>query len=970
MYEHQTQKQTNKTMKTFLSEVAHDLYNKTNGDFSKTAVVFPNKRAGLFFNEYLAREAGHPIWSPSYVSISELFQKSSSLELGDPVKLVCELYHIFKDATGSKESLDDFYFWGELLISDFDDADKNMADTDSLFSNLKDLNKLTNSYDFLEEGQREALSLFFRNFSIEQVTELKQRFIDLWDVLGTIYTQFKNRLSELNIAYEGMLYRQVIEELNIAELPYKRYVFVGFNVLNKVEQTLFSKLNEAGKALFYWDYDKFYLEKFPHEAGEFIRRNLKQFPSELPPAKFNLLNNPKEITYVESPTENGQARYLPEWIRTNLTEEEKETAVVLCNENLLQPVLHSLPENVKHTNVTMGFPLVQTPAYSFVNSLMELHTSGYNPNNGRFYYAQVQSVLKHPYTRQLSERATEVADFLTHDNRFFPLPSELKKDEILELLFTPCRNKLDICQLVSQALKKVALIYQQQAAASNTAFDQLYRESLFKAYTLTNRFYTLVESGDLDVKPDTLKRLLTRVMSTTTIPFHGEPAIGMQVMGVLETRNLDFRNLIMLSVNEGQLPKSGGEASFIPYNLRKAFGMTTIDHKIAVFAYYFYRLLQRAEKVCLVFNTATEGINRGEMSRFMLQFLVEWQHEIQFRRLEAGQSPQTSAPIRIAKTPEIMKKMQNRFDIRANKKALLSPSALNCYLDCPLRFYYKYVAGLKVPDSVSSDIDSATFGSIFHYAAEHIYKDLTAHGKVINKETLEKLLKDTVQIRQYVDNGFKELFFNIPMEEKSEYNGLQLINSEVIIRYVNQLLHHDLNYTPFTFVASEKKVTEDMTVHTPKGDLKLRVGGIIDRLDRKDNILRIVDYKTGGNADSPQNVESLFIPDKKRSNYVFQTFLYAAIVCKKLREAGKDEQVAPALLYIHRAASDDYVPVIQMGESRKPKVPVDDFKIWETEFREKLNELLETIFHPDIDFQQTEQEDKCLYCDFKDLCKK
>ena len=325
-------------MKTFLSEVAHDLYKKTNGDFSHVAVVFPNKRASLFFNEYLAKEAGHPIWSPAYISISELFRKQSKLEVGDPVKLVCELYQIFRKATGSQEALDDFYFWGELLISDFDDADKNLADTDTLFGNLKDLNKLTDNYTFLEEGQKEALSQFFHNFSIEHITELKQRFIDLWDVLGEIYTQFKAHLFSLNLAYEGMLYRDVINKLEVASLPYDTYVFVGFNVLNKVEQQLFLKLNHAKKALFYWDYDTFYLEKHPHEAGEFIHRNLQMFPSELPPATFDNLNFAKEITYIDSPTENGQSRYLPEWIRENLTENEKETAVVLCNENLLQPV--------------------------------------------------------------------------------------------------------------------------------------------------------------------------------------------------------------------------------------------------------------------------------------------------------------------------------------------------------------------------------------------------------------------------------------------------------------------------------------------------------------------------------------------------------------------------------------------------------------------------------------------------------
>lgn len=957
-------------METFLKQVAHDLYNKTEGNFTKVAIVFPNKRASLFFNEYLAQESDRPIWSPTYVSISELFRQSSDLSIADPIKLVCDLYKVFQKATGSKETLDDFYFWGEMLIADFDDADKNMADTHALFSNLKDLNELMDNYDFLEEGQKEALSQFFHNFSINQVTELKQRFISMWNVLGDIYTEYKALLESQSIAYEGMLYRQVIEQLDVEALPYNKYIFVGFNVLNKVEHTLFKKLNEAGKAMFYWDYDTFYLNKTPHEAGEFIRRNLRDFPSELPASFFDNLNQPKEVTFIESPTENGQVRYLPQWIRENLTSQEKETAVVLCNEALLQPVLHALPDNVKHINITMGFPLSQTPAYSFVNALMELHTSGYNPNNGRYLFAEVISVLKHPYTRQLSPEAEKLEQTLTRDNRFYPLPSELKQDNVLELLFTPRRNNLDLCSMLSEALKEVAVIYQQQAASHSDAFDQLYRESLFKTYTLVNRFHTLIESKELNVQAGAFQRLLTRVMSSSSIPFHGEPAIGMQVMGVLETRNLDFRHLIMLSVNEGQLPKAGGDSSFIPYNLRKAFGMTTIDHKIAVYAYYFYRLMQRAEKVTLVYNTATDGINRGELSRFMLQFLIEWGYPVLRKQLEAAQSPQSSAPIIIEKTPDVMERMKSVFDFRSNPKALISPSALNCYLDCPLKFYYKYVALLSAPDEVTADIDSAKFGSIFHYAAEHIYKDLTAHGKLISRENLETLLKDEVRLQTYVDNGFKELFFNLPPNEQPEYNGIQLINSAVIVKYIQQLLRNDLRYAPFTFVGSEQRIFENIEICTSTGDIQSRIGGIIDRIDSKGESLRIVDYKTGGDADTPANVQSLFIPDKKRSNYVFQTFLYASIVCKKLREKNDSRLVAPALLYIHRAASENYSPVIQMGEPRKPKEPVDNFAQYEGDFRENLKTLLEDIFNPDISFTQTEIEDKCAYCDFRALCKK
>ena len=953
-------------METFLKQVATDLYNRTNGRLARTAVVFPNKRAGLFFNEYLAQQSDTPIWSPAYISISELFRNLSTYETGDPVKLVCELYKVFRMQTKSTETLDDFYFWGELLLSDFDDADKNLVDTTQMFRNLQDLHALMDDYTFMDKEQEEAIRQFFQNFSIERRTQLKDRFISIWDALGDIYQNYQKVLKTQNIAYEGMMYREVVEKLDTRTLPYDTYVFVGFNVLNKVEHTLFKKLDEAGKALFYWDYDAYYMDKKHHEAGEFIKRNLKDFPNALPASaweKMQTLDSPKEIRYIASPTENAQARYLPQWIRENLTENEKETAVVLCNESLLQSVLHSLPDEVEHVNITMGFPLSQTPVYSYLTALLDLQIQGYNPKNGRFFFEQVTALLKHPYAQMLTPMAKQLEKDLTENNRFYPLPSELQQDEFLTHLFTPVNTNPTLVNYLGKALQQVASIYQQNKKTD--AFDQLYRESLFKTFTTINRFRTLIEEGDLNVHPETFRRLLIKVLSATNIPFHGEPAIGMQVMGLLETRNLDFRHLVMLSVNEGQLPKKGGESSFIPYHLRKAFGMTTIEHQIAVYAYYFYRLLQRAEKITLMYNNSSEGLNRGEWSRFMLQFLVESGHDIVQQTLEAGQSPIQTTSIRIPKTPEVMERMHRIYNLAYNEKARFSPSALNCYLDCKLRFYLKYVAELQAPEEVSAEIDSATFGSIFHKAAEYIYKDLTQHGNLIAKEDIETLLKDDIRLEAYVDKAFKELFFHIPMEEKPEYNGTQLINSAVIVRYIKQLLRHDLKYAPFTFVGSEKSVSEKITIHTPSGDFDSRIGGYIDRLDVKEDTLRIVDYKTGGKADTPPNVASLFIPDKKRSNYVFQTFLYAAIMNRK-----QNLKVAPSLLYIHRAASEDYSPVVCLKEPRKSEIPVLDFSLYEEEFREELQQLLDEIFHPEVDFTQTEIEEKCAYCDFKAFCRK
>ena len=641
-------------MQSFLQLVAHDLYAKIGNDLSRTVLIFPNKRANLFFNEYLAGESDQPIWSPAAMSISDLFQKLSVQKTGDPIRLVCELYKVFKEETESQETLDDFYFWGELLISDFDDVDKNLVDADKLFSNLQDLKSLMDDYEFLDKEQEEAIQQFFRNFSIERRTELKEKFISLWDKLGTIYHHYRKNLTELGIAYEGMLYRNVIEQLNTDQLKYDKYIFVGFNVLNKVEKEFFRKLQKADKAIFYWDYDIFYTQQIKkHEAGEFINRNLKDFPNELPASYFDSLKKPKKIRYISASTENAQARFLPEWIRTTFSSDnEKENAVVLCNETLLLPVLHSIPEEVKNVNITMGFPLAQTPVYSFINAAMELQTNGYCFDTGRFTYETVSAILKHPYTRQLSTKADIIERELTKTNRFYPLPSELKQDEFLANLFTPRNGIKELCDYLIGRIKDISTLYRKEGEY-NDIFNQLYRESLFQSFLKINRLYSLIESGELNIQPHTLKRLISKVLTSSNIPFHGEPAIGMQVMGVLETRNLDFRNLVMLSLNEGQLPKTGGESSFIPYNLRKAFGMTTIEHKNAVYAYYFYRLIQRAENITLLYNTSSDGLNRGEESRFMLQLLVEGPHEITREYLEAGQSPQSTPKIEIPKTQKI-----------------------------------------------------------------------------------------------------------------------------------------------------------------------------------------------------------------------------------------------------------------------------------------------------------------------------
>jgi len=960
--------------KSFLQLVADDLYEKLGRELAETAVVFPNKRASLFFNEYLAKKAGRPVWAPAYVSISDLFRGLTTLQAADSIRLVCELYRVYQEVTGSEESLDDFYFWGELLISDFDDVDKNLVDAGQLFNNLSNLQALTQGSDFLTPAQVEAFREFFEDFSPEKPTLLKEKFRSIWDHLGALYQTYHERLQAEGIAYEGMMYRMALEQLDTATLPYKHYVFVGFNVLNAVERKLFTRLKEGGKALFYWDYDVFYVGRPQHEAGDFLARNLQQFPNELTDKTlFDVLGKPKQVRYIAAPTENAQARFVQQWIdeKTWDPAHEKENAVVLCNEELLLPVLHSIPSCVRNLNVTMGFPLAQTPVNSFLNALIDLQTQGYRADDGCFDFETVIAVLKHPYTQQLSHKTQTLLTTLTQNNRFFPTLAELQQDDFLTRVFTPQPDIKALCTYLSMLLQEVTVLYRNEEAENNV-YSQLYRESIFKSYTLVNRLLSLIEDHTLTVQPSTLRRLIKRLMAGASIPFHGEPAVGMQLMGVLETRNLDFRRILLLSVNEGKLPHGESEASFVPYNLRKAFGMTTVEHKISVYAYYFYRLLQRAESVTLLYNTSTDGINRGEMSRFMLQFQVDWPHNIQQEYLQATQRPAGKRSIEVEKDEAVMQRLLHRLDADKDadkpmeKQGFLSPSALNAYIDCPLKFYFRYVAGLRVPDEVSAEIDNALFGTLFHLTAQRIYEDLTRKGKQVQGADIEQLLKDKGKLQDYVDASFKEVFFKIGKDEKSRYNGTQLVNFDVILKYITLLLKNDLRRTPFYMEGMEKTSTEVFEVQTTQGTLHIRLGGVIDRLDSQNDTLRIIDYKTGTDKGNAASIEALFTPASNRQYHIFQAMLYACIMSRQLRDAGKDLLIQPALYYIPNSAVESYEPVIKV----EYKEVTDFAQQHEQEFRERLQTLLEELVNPEVPFTQTPFDDHCKYCDFKRLCGK
>lgn len=959
----------------FLQRVAKDLLQKYGNDLSSITLVFPNKRARLFMNEYLAKLSPNPIWAPFYTDLSGLFQQISALQLADSLKLIADLYasysriYLHENGKETPETFDEFYFFGEILLNDFNDLDKNRVNEMALFSNLAELDLLQDNFEHLNENQWELVHRFFKDIS-ENKTPLKDAFYSIWSMLGRVYDDFRKNLKLQGIAYEGMLFRQVVDTLNEenSEALMGKYVFVGFNVLTTCERDFFKQLQQMGKALFYWDFDDYYYKNEQQEAGRFIRENIRTFGNEMKVEKTDLfISTPKKITLVASSSESAQASFVPHWIEevglsTNFN--KPDSAIVLCNEGMLQSVMHAIPPVVDKVNITMGFPLVQTPIFSLITSLTDLQLKGVDGKHFRYTY--VLPVLRNPSIRRIFPEAEDVLQQLIKENNFFPTKKELRN----ETIFSEATSTIDLANYLLTIVKEVAICYRDKEQDKEkedmvSSFDDLHEESLFRAFQALSRLLNLLESDNLQLEKATFASLLKRMLSTASIPFHGEPAQGLQVMGLLETRNMDFRNLLMLSVNEGVLPKVDNDSSFIPHFIRKFFGMTTIEHQDSLYAYYFYRLLQRAENIVLMYNSAATDTGKQEMSRFLLQLLTEYPYQIEQISLQSNIAPSEAQTIVVQKTPTLLARIKDKYDLNTNPAARpLSPSALNSFLDCSLRFYFRQVENIKPPQELSDELDNSVLGNVFHRTMEYIYREIGHLPErkndfpafMVKAEQIELFLKNDILIKKIIQRAFNKEFFNreTPLDR---YNGEQLIYFRITKQFVKRMLRLDLARAPFKVVGLEKEGQyREITVD----DKRLKLGGIIDRLDEKDGSLRVVDYKTGGNPKEVANMKQLFTVEKDRANYIFQTFLYSSIMLEKQSEA-----IVPTLIYIQKAIDENYSPIVKWE-----KEPINDFRFLAEEFDEYLMSELNKLFDPNIPFSQTNNEKLCEWCDFKGICKR
>lgn len=998
-------------MTTFLEYVAKDIYTRFGEDLAHVVVVFPNKRAALFLNQALVQLSEKPVWSPSYITISDLFRYHSDLQVADPIKAIAELHKSFVKVTGKQETLDQFFGWGQLLLADFDDIDKNEADPKKVFANLRDLHEY-DDISYLTEEQKQYLKRFFSNFA-DQESKLKTRFIELWSRLYDVYSDYRQRLLSQGLAYEGMLYREVVSKKEM-NFRYEKYLFVGFNMIQKVEQHLFQLLKEQGRALFYWDFDHYYLHD--NEAGVYIRQYLDRFPNALDTQDdtiYNRFASPKHITYVCAPTETIQARYVTEWLReqqpAGISAEEcgqvppriqagNKTAIVMCDENLMLSVIHSIPEEVQQFNVTTGYPLQQTPIASLVMQLLALQYNGYAKRHQAFRLHYVSQVLRHPYAPLLSPASRELLKELSTKKVFYPSRQQLMVDEGLSVLFGELDSSpseiAGIVNWLKRCVRKIAKAENSESSeyseyAEKTHTSALFQESVFRIYTLLNRLSELIEKEDIVVDAITLHRFIKQLIGSTTIPFHGEPAVGVQLMGVLETRNLDFDHLLILSCNEGNMPKGVNDASFIPHAVRSAYELTTIDNKVAIYSYYFHRLLQRAKDITIMYNNSTEGTATGEMSRFMLQLMVGrsdnssgdqqnegTMHPIRKLSLQAGQTP-------CHREPKAMMKDQQTMRVLDSIQRL-SPTAINRYLRCPLQFFYNYVAGLKDLDDTDEDqIDNRVFGNIFHRAAQLMYEQLLPHD-IITKEDIDRVLNEHGKGKTGIDavltQSFNEELFHLPEGTTKTHllNGLQLINREVIATYLRQLLLIDKSLVPFRVIGHEMDVQQSITLENGR---KLNLYGRIDRLDEvgidtPQHQLRVVDYKTGSKQNKEvKELADIFLPNNvtnKHTDYQLQAMAYALILDQSALPEGKISgkssgislPVSPALLFIQHAGTDDYSPVISIGG-----IPVTDMVKQHGEtFMVHLKELLNEMLSSEKPFEPTPDRTRCTYCPYRALC--
>ena len=940
----------------FLKQVARHYHSL--GDIGRRCFIFPNRRSQVFFMKYLGesvKEAGVPVQAPEMMSIDDFFYKASGAGKPDRVDLLLTLYECYCRLNPEPEQLDDFIFWGDVILGDFDDVDKYLADPGMLFRNVAEFKDIQDSYSYLTETQRKALERFVGNFSrdgrltVDPGAEnpgVKEKFLRIWNLLLPLYNDFRAVLSREGKATPGMVYRGLADKMRTESAADvlgpvfgdREYVFVGLNALNECEKTVMRRIHLAGLAGFCWDYSSSMVRHPLNKSSFFMSRNVEEFPQAFRPDPDGLGVPEVEVVSVSSSV--GQAKLLDSLV------DDEETAVVLPDETLLVPVLNSIPPRIRDINVTMGYPMAQSAIYDFLKlvTAMQMHLRS---KDGKwfFYHAQVWAIMSSNIFRKLTEGDEEARQKVSavRQARKYYIPGEdLCGHPLFDLVFRPVvedpgsGDPALIARLAAYQKDILKGIATYLGGDPDLAVELEFARAAYNAVSK-------LALKHLGVRPQTYARLLDRLLGTVSVPFNGEPLKGLQVMGPLETRCLDFPHVVILSCNEGMFPRRNVSSSFIPPELRKGFGLPTYEYQDAVWAYYFYRLIQRARKVSLVYDSRTEGIKSGEESRYIKQLHYHFNLPIR-RRFASSVAVAAPPPPDIPKTGE---------DIETIRSRTLSASALKNYLDCPAKFYYSTVKGLKKKDEVAEDLDSGMLGDVFHKTMQALY---SRPEGFVSKESLSRLAKDRGGIKEMVRR-------NILAELNSvEVTGRDLVVEDVIVEYVLGTLRRDIELLESSGYPGFEILGLELPLKTKIGSLDFV--GYIDRLDSlRPGEVRVVDYKTGkvedkdidiSDAKAASVVAAMFgEKNKGRPKIAFQLYLYD-VLCRRLPKVGDC-----------RIVNSVYAPASFFTEGVR-EIPCSE--VFMQLAGESLDGLLAGLLSPEVPFARTSDPDTCKWCDFKMIC--
>lgn len=955
-------------MNSFLYRIAKTYYIEHEESISDFTFVFPNRRAGLFFQRYISELAEKPVFSPDILTINECFTSASAWQTADRLSNLFRLYRIYSEQSGSEETFDSFVFWGEMLLSDFEDVDKYRVDAKQLFTNITELKQIDQLFNVFSDKQVEAIRQFWSNFVPVTEGKTQEDFVATWKILLPVYQQFHAELIAENTATEGMICRDVADRLQakdeIPEFKNKQFVFIGFNALNPCERTLMAELQKRGQTDFYWDYDAAELRDSDNQASRFYAENIHIFPSKYPIEPLVESLQEKEIELIAVPSAVGQTKQafsiLNKLFPTDVPNQSWiKTAVVLPDESLLVPLLHSLPAQIGKVNVTMGFPLKSTPVSGLIEHIFELQKRmRISGERVSFYHQTVSNILNHQYISLLcNDESNQLIRQMAENNWIYIDAEELKMNELLATIFVPQTETYTFLPYLLQILRSLQNGWQQ--ASDDIHNYQLECDFLYQYYVTINRMADIMKGKpvDIDMNMDTLVRLTRQLTAGITIPFVGEPLDGLQIMGVLETRGLDFENLIITSFNEGVYPQKSSTNSFIPYNLRRGFELPTTEHQDAITAYNFYRLIHRAKRIFFLYDSRTEGMQTGEVSRFMHQLHYHYGVIVQKKTISFDIGFGNAQAIQIEKSPTVMKNLL-RFTSSEEFSPSLSASSINTYIDCPLQFYLTKVEDVEQTDEVTETVEANMFGTLFHAVMENLY--LPFKSQMIQVSDFDLLIGRTLQIDTEIVRAFASKYFKKKNNAIVPLEGNNLLIASVLRKYILQVLKVDKKHAPFRYISSEERCSIKFPIQNGQENVNLK--GFIDRIDEKEGRLRILDYKTGIGKLEFKNLDEVFEHNKdNRPKFVLQTFLYGIFY----KENAGNKTITPGIYYIRDVFKDDFDTEL-FNKELKEKVTY--FEQYEDNFRVHLTTCLEEIFNPEIPFLQTENVKVCQYCPYVGVC--